>query len=253
VTVAARPPHRAPRRRTQAERRAASERRLLLATAELVVERGLAGASMAEIGARAGTSHALVTHLFGSKAGLVERLNALVDEFYGERAGAAVAGLPGLDALVETARRYLALVTGPDVLGRVHVVLWAEAIAGSTEIQPSRVAWDRHFRDGIARVLTDGIADGSVRAGIDVAAVSVAIVGLVRGVSMQLLLDPAAADLATAQGVVGEAISALVRPAAPRTPRPRARGATIAPGTTTTTASTTATRTASGTRRSTRG
>ena len=44
------------RRRTQAERRAASEAALLSAAAELIAERGFERTSLRSIGARAGTS-----------------------------------------------------------------------------------------------------------------------------------------------------------------------------------------------------
>jgi AcrR family transcriptional regulator len=220
TTVVAR--RRAPTHRTQAERRAASERRLLVATAELVVDRGLAGSSLAEIGARAGLSHALVTHLFGSKLGLVERLNDLVDEFYGEHIGAVAHDRRGVDVLAELGRLYLALVTGPDVLGRVHLVLWAEAIAGAADVRPSRIAWDRRFRDGITTVLRDGVADGSIRADLDPAAAAVLVVGLLRGVALQLLVDPSVLDLAVAQAAVVDAIQSLVQ-SAPGAQATRAR------------------------------
>jgi AcrR family transcriptional regulator len=217
---------RAPVRRTQAERRAESERRLLVATAELVVERGLAGSSLAEIGARAGLSHALVTHLFGSKLGLVERLNDLVDEFYSERIGAVVHDRHGVEALTELARSYLALVTGADVRGRVHLVLWAEALAGAAEIRPSRLTWDRRFRAGVGQVLRDGVADGSIRSDLDPTTTAVVVVGLLRGVAMQLLLDPDAADLAVAQTAVVDAIRALTRPH-PVAPATRSRSTRV--------------------------
>jgi AcrR family transcriptional regulator len=70
------------RRRTQPERRAESEQRLPPATAELIVERGFGQLSLSAIGERAGYSHALVNHLFGTKAALIERLNDIVDELY---------------------------------------------------------------------------------------------------------------------------------------------------------------------------
>ena len=138
------------RRHSQVERRATSERKLLVATAELIGKRGLNNVSLAEIGHRAGYSHALINHLFGSKAALIERLNEVVDERYQARWEEAVAergGMDGLSAFIET---YLRLVTGPDAVDRVHVVLWADSTAGTPELRPSRAAGHRHFRDGVA-------------------------------------------------------------------------------------------------------
>src|SRR4051794_15602712 len=63
-----------PTRRTQAERSAASEEALLRAAAELITERGLDGASLRSIGARAGTSRAMPSYHFGSKDELIAQL-----------------------------------------------------------------------------------------------------------------------------------------------------------------------------------
>src|SRR5207245_1194918 len=63
-----------PRRRTQAERRAASEAALLRAAAELIAERGFERTSLRGIGARAGTSREMPAYHFGSKEGLISRL-----------------------------------------------------------------------------------------------------------------------------------------------------------------------------------
>ena len=61
-------------RRTQAERRDESQRRLLEAAAALIQERGMAAATFENIGVRAGYSRGLATQHFGSKQGLIEAL-----------------------------------------------------------------------------------------------------------------------------------------------------------------------------------
>ena len=143
----------ASRRRTQQERRAESEQKLLDATAELIVERGFAQLSLTAIGERAGYSHALVTHLFGTKAALIERLNDIVDELYRSRIAPAVAEKEGLASVVAFVETYLGLVTSSDPMARVHVVLWAQAVAGAPELRESRIDWDRHFRAGVAELV----------------------------------------------------------------------------------------------------
>jgi AcrR family transcriptional regulator len=208
-----------PRRRTQAERRAESEQRLLEATAELIVERGIQRTSLADIGTRAGYSHALVNHLFGSKVGLVERLNEVADEYYRVRAAAVLDGPAGFDALAAVAQLYLALVAGPDPIGRVHLVLWAEAIAHTPEIRASRVTWDQYFRGGITALITGGIADGTIRPDIVAEDAALVIVGLLRGVALQMMLDPSCIDLETAQATVSGMLEPMLQPV--RTPTPR--------------------------------
>lgn len=177
-------------RRTQAERRAESDRRLLHAAAELVVERGIEGTSLAEIGRRAGYSHGLVHHRFGSKEALVERLNAEAVRMFTDITSAAVGSTRGLPALRIVADAYLDLVQAPDPLGRVHLVVWTEAIARASERRSYRVAWDRYFRSAFAQLIRDAREDGTVRDDVDPDAIAMVLVGMLRGVALQLMLEP---------------------------------------------------------------
>lgn len=196
-------------RRTQAERRADSERRLLQASAELIVERGLELTSLADIGRRAGASHAAVNHRFGSKDELVDRLIEEAGESYAATARTRLRGLNGIDALMELCALYLDLVDGPDPIGRVHVVLWSEAVAHTAERRAAHLDWDRRLRDFIETLLEDGVAEGTVDARVAVPQAAISIVGSLRGIAMQLLLDPDQTDLRRAQA----ALEVMVRDA----------------------------------------
>ena len=61
-------------RRTQQQRRDQAETALLNAAAELAVEHGVRSLTLARVGERAGYSRGIVTHHFGSKRALLERL-----------------------------------------------------------------------------------------------------------------------------------------------------------------------------------
>ncbi len=204
------------RRRTQAERRAESDRRLLQATAELVVERGVEGASLAEIGRRAGYSHSLVHHRFGSKDALIERLNDEAVEQFSEATVRRIEGLRGADAVSAVAETYLGMVQGPDPVSRVHLVVWGEAVAAGADKRPYRVTWDRYFRTSLATLIRGGIDDGSIRGDLDPEAGAVVVVGLLRGVALQFMLDPTSGNRASALGVVTGSLDAMLRPVAVR-------------------------------------
>src|SRR5215471_16965613 len=60
--------------RTQEQRRADAERRLVRAAAELVGEIGPAKVTLANVGERAGYSRGLATHHFGEEGAQVQRL-----------------------------------------------------------------------------------------------------------------------------------------------------------------------------------
>jgi AcrR family transcriptional regulator len=204
-------------RRTQAERRAESERRLLLATAELIVERGLESTSLADIGRRAGASHAAVNHRFGSKDELVDRLTEEAGAFYAAEARTRIGRRRGLDALITLCALYLELVGGTDPLGRVHVVLWSEAIAHAAGRRAAHLTWDRRFRDIVEAMLRAAVRDGEVPADLPVEAAAMTVVGTLRGLAMQLLLDPETTDLTAAQDTIAtmvrDALRAPVLPA----------------------------------------
>lgn len=204
----------APERRTQAERRAESERRLLQASAELIVERGLELTSLADIGRRAGASHAAVNHRFGSKDELVDRLIEEGGAVYAATARRRLRGLTGIDALLELCAMYLDLVDDPDPIGRVHVVLWSEAVAHAAERRAAHLDWDRRLRDFIEALLADAVAEGTVDPAIPVPEVALSIVGSLRGIAMQLLLDPDRTDLRNAQAALALMVRDALRPPA---------------------------------------
>jgi AcrR family transcriptional regulator len=196
-------------RRTQAERRALTEDRLLDAAATLVVERGIQGTSLADIGDRAGYSHGIANHHFGSKAVLLQRLAARVDVYFTDRAAATWDGSSGYAGLESMVTTYLGLTTSAEVLGRVHLVLWAEAIAHNPELKASRVEWDRHFRDGVARLIARGVADNSISLDVAPEAMAVAIVGVLRGVVLQRWLDPSCTGVTAATAAIHSLISSM--------------------------------------------
>lgn len=176
-------------RRSQAQRRAESEQRLIQACVELIVEQGLANTSLADIGHRAGASHALVNHRFGSKDELADRVIETATDYYAQVAASRIGRRTGLEALLLVCDVYLDLVVGANPLGRVHVVLWSEAIASTADRRGSQIEWDRQFRDFLTGLIQDGIAAGSIRPELAIAETSLTIVGVLRGIAMQLILD----------------------------------------------------------------
>jgi AcrR family transcriptional regulator len=176
-------------RRTQAERRAESEQRLIQASVELIVEQGLANTSLADIGRRAGASHAAVNHRFGSKDELVDRIIEVATRYYVAMAAERIGEQTGMSALLETCDLYLDLVVGKNPLGRVHVVLWSEAVANTAVRRTSQLEWDQKFRAFLSTLIEDGIANGTIRASLTVPETALTIVGVLRGIAMQLMLD----------------------------------------------------------------
>ena len=177
-------------RRTQKERRDQAEAALLAAAAELVVEQGVRSLTLARVSERAGYSRGLVTHHFGSKQALLERLARSTQTGF-------VPGLdglpPGLDRLLRLIDGYLGALGEVGVLNRAFLLLWAEA-ATASELAPIFRERDEAFRADLREDVAAGIADGTIRPDLVPAEVAIAVVGQLRGVGLQRLLDPRAVD-----------------------------------------------------------
>jgi AcrR family transcriptional regulator len=214
-------------RRTQIQRRRASERALIAAAAEIIAERGIDGASLATIGGRAGTSRALATFHFGSKDALIARVarsaqDRLTDVLLAafeksERDPAEVSGLEALRTSVDT---YLELFDHPTPEDRVLIVMWGATFPSESSIEGMLDA-DRRAYDGWAALIERGQHDGSIRHDLDAAASAVVLHGMLRGVAALLLTESDFTDMTSVRVTVDAWItSALASPATPKRKRP---------------------------------
>jgi AcrR family transcriptional regulator len=178
------------RRRTQPERVAESDRRILAAALRLVGERGYRGTSLAAIGEAAGYSRGLVHERFGSKAGLLWALvKRMLRAWNQESEALGATGRVGIDALcdlLDNHRRAVAESRGI----RAFYALMFEALGPIPELRPEFSELHRRFRDDIERILNEGIAAGVVRADIDPGSQAAILLGTQRGIAFQALLDP---------------------------------------------------------------
>jgi len=94
-------PRRRPRRRTQAERSASTQARLLDATLSCLAERGFAGTTTGAVCERAGVSHGSLLHHFRTREGLLGAALEAVTERLRARVVAGLEGLPEGEARVE--------------------------------------------------------------------------------------------------------------------------------------------------------
>jgi AcrR family transcriptional regulator len=178
-------------RRTQQQRRDQAETALLNAAAELAVEHGVRSLTLARVGERAGYSRGIVTHHFGSKQALLERLaRATQTGFVPGPAGLP----PGLDRLLRLVDGYVSALAELGVLNRAFLLLWAEA-ATASELAPIFRERDDAFRAGLRDDVRAGIADGTIRPDASPGEVAVEIVGQLRGIGLQRLLDPPAVNI----------------------------------------------------------
>ncbi|NBH08594.1 TetR/AcrR family transcriptional regulator [Amycolatopsis sp. SID8362] len=179
-----------PPRRTQQERRDKAEAAILKAAAELVVEQGVRSLTLARVGERAGYSRGIVTHHFGGKQALVDRLARATQTGF-------VPGLadlpPGLDRLLRLIDGYLGELGRIGVFNQAFLLLWAEA-ATQPDLAPTFRERDAAFRADLREDIEAGITAGDIAADVGADEVATAVVGQLRGIALQRLLDPESVD-----------------------------------------------------------
>lgn len=182
------------RRRTQAERRAEAESRMLAAAAGIVAEKGIDGLTLAEAGERAGYSRGLAGHYFASKDALLAAMaEAIHDEFNAMRRERqrGTTGLATLMATIDASferpavgmtkmRAYLAVL-----MGAAHKPALAGAVA----------AFNRESATDFGRLIQSAVEAGEIRPDIDARAQALILSAGLRGIMAQWVIDPEGVDL----------------------------------------------------------
>ena len=176
---------------TQAERVAASDRALVDAAIDLIAERGYGGTTLALIGEKAGYSRGLVTQRFGNKENLLwEVMRQILDRWSTHSLSQRTdkVGVPALQAILSA---YLDACDRAPKRVRAYYALLREADGPVPAVRETI----RKLHVAERRQIAELIAAGPVRADIDPEAEATAFLGVMRGVTMQWLLDPKGVDL----------------------------------------------------------
>jgi AcrR family transcriptional regulator len=180
-------------RRTQAERREHSGRRLLAAAAELIAENGWEATTGADIGRRAGYSRAMVHARYGNKDVLLDTL--LRSEYEERLSPTPDPTATGLQEVLAHFDNIEELFTEDAQFLQAMFVLSFEAVKRATSVRPRIVAWMDQIADNIERGLRAGMQDGSVRPDTDVDAAITEIIAAGIGIAYGWIVLPDRYDL----------------------------------------------------------
>lgn len=182
--------------RTQAERRAEAERRMLQASVSILAEKGFASLTLNEVGEAAGYSRGLPGHYFGRRDELLLAVGRYIVSRFSKGLNRPKSETPlqGLDAILHTADYYLVSVAQDPVTMRALLVILTETTS-HPDLFPALVELNRASIDSLAQHLLAGQQQGTVRAGIDPVLQAVLILGQLRGVVAQWLIDPVTVDI----------------------------------------------------------
>jgi AcrR family transcriptional regulator len=179
----------------QSDRRAASDRRMLDAAMRLIAERGAAGTSLGDIGIAAGYSRGLPSERFGSKLSLLEALIDRSEGWFQKRLDVALARKTGLDAVLARISAHLDAAMHDPMATAALYSLYVESISVLPELRPRIAAFSNGFQRGFADHLREGQRLGQIRTDVSCKSQAVVIVGAVRGLIIQSLIDRRPNDL----------------------------------------------------------
>jgi AcrR family transcriptional regulator len=180
----------------QDERRRASDARMLRAAMTIIAQKGAAGASLAEIGVAAGFSRGLPAERFGTKAAFLHALMDFMEGWFAERLRKAMGDKTGMAAVRARIDAHIDSACASPVATAALYSLFVESLCAIPELQPRTRALSASFHDGFRDHLGQARRNGELRAGVDCTKMANILVGMLRGLIIQSLLEGDAARLA---------------------------------------------------------
>lgn len=206
-----------PRRRSQAERSAASTEAMLRAAIDLIVEQGPRVSLMA-IGQRAGFSHGLVMARFGSRSGLIEAVAGEVQRQFVVEVTEEVGECRGLAALAAMITSFCRQIERRSTASRAFYVLLGESLGLDAELRAAFTNADRLFRSYVKNFVTDAQKARQIRPDLDASSIAAFIVSSLRGLGMQYCVNPDGLNVAGIRAAMLDYVHGLPPPAQPCSP-----------------------------------
>ena len=176
-------------RRTQAERRAKSQMRLLEAAAEILVEEGFAAATFDRISRRAGYSRGMVTERFGSKdefvANVIQWVADQMDAHYPSEIEKDGSALGGVRAKINTT--FWGLKGGA---AQAYFVLLSAALANRLPQTAHFLEHHRLEKQEYVRLVKLAQENGQIDPALDARDLSSLLGCLMMGIAIQSQIDP---------------------------------------------------------------
>ena len=179
---------------TQAERTAISDKAMLDAAIDLVIEHGTEKTTLAMIGEKAGYSRGLATYRFGSKAGLFDTLCKSISRDWLEYLKTGVADKIGIEAMCAALDTIRQFVSENPREGRALQILYAGAASPTSEFRNTTVSIHNRQKSDVADWVRVAQASGAVRDDVDPDQVASNYVSYITGMTYLWLISPETFD-----------------------------------------------------------
>jgi AcrR family transcriptional regulator len=175
---------------TQAERTARAADSMIEAAIDLLNTVGIQGTTLVAIGEKSGYSRGLVTHHFGSKAGLFRAVLKRITAAWTADLVRNLTGETGLRAITAAIGAHLEhVLRHPDYI-RAQNILWGAALDPSSEFKPNVAEFMRIQRESVADWVRGGQENGEILPEINPKRIAEQYYGGLIGINSQWLVSP---------------------------------------------------------------
>jgi AcrR family transcriptional regulator len=175
---------------TQAERTARAEAGMIEAAIELLNTVGIQGTTLVAIGDKSGYSRGLVSHHFGSKAGLFRAVLKRITANWTADLQAALDNRTGIAAIKAAIDAHLGHVLRHPEYIRAQNILWGAALDPSSEFKPNVAEFMRIQRESVADWVRGGQTQGEILSEINPKRIAEQYYGGLIGINSQWLVSP---------------------------------------------------------------
>ncbi len=184
--------------RTQAERTAISDKAMLNAAVQLILERGTEKTTLQAIGERAGYSRGLATYRFGSKAGLFDEVCKAISRRWLDYLQEDVGDKIGIEAMCAALDSFFQFVSDFPQEARVLQILYCGAGSPTSEYRQTSASIHQRQQDDVAQWVRAGQRAGTVRDDADPKSVAAQYIAYISGMTYLWLINPDAINFGKA-------------------------------------------------------
>jgi len=183
---------------TQAERTAISDRAMLKAAIELILEHGIRKTTLQSIGERAGYSRGLATYRFGSKAGLLDEGCKSISRRWLSYLNGRVGSQIGIDAMCTALDSFFEFIRDNEDDAQVLQILYGAAASPGSEFRHTSASIHRRQMNDVADWVAAGIVAGDIRHDVDPNSVAAQYIAYISGMAYLWLINRSSVDFRTA-------------------------------------------------------
>lgn len=179
---------------TQAERTAISDKAMIDAAIELILEHGTDKTTLQAIGEKAGYSRGLATYRFGSKAGLYDEVCKSISRDWLGYLKEGVGNKVGIDAMCTALDSFFQFVSDSPRDARVLQILYCGAASPRSEYRQTSINIHRRQQDDVADWVRAGMKTGEIRKNANPRSIAAHYIAYISGMTYLWLIDPKSVD-----------------------------------------------------------